>query len=135
MREHRLYQADWLMRYYDFTREEIASAHPDGMLDLKRDPKLMWAFANRDRFPVDVNRADREMLLRIPGLGAKSVDTLIGVRRVKAIRLEDLQRLARSVKRLQPFVITADWRPRPADERLEALAPPATEPPRQMSLF
>jgi predicted DNA-binding helix-hairpin-helix protein len=63
------------------------------------------------------------------------VDTLIGVRRVKAIRLEDLQRLARSVKRLQPFVIAADWRPRPADERLAALAPPATEPPRQMSLF
>jgi predicted DNA-binding helix-hairpin-helix protein len=123
------------MRYYDFTREEIASAHPDGMLDLKRDPKLMWALANRDRFPVDVNRADREMLLRIPGLGAKSVDTLIGVRRVKAIRIEDLQRLARSVKRLQPFVITADWRPRAIDERLDALAPPATEPPRQMSLF
>ena len=86
MREHRLYQADWLMRYYGFSREEIASAAPDGMLDLKRDPKLMWALANRDRFPVDVNRAEREMLLRIPGIGARSVDTLIGVRRVKAIR-------------------------------------------------
>jgi putative DNA modification/repair radical SAM protein len=135
MREHRLYQADWLMRHYEFTREEIASAHPDGMLDLKRDPKLMWALANRDRFPVDVNRADREMLLRIPGLGTKSVDTLIAVRRVKAIRLEDLQRLAKSVKRLQPFVIAADWTPRPVDERLAELAPPIAEPPRQLSLF
>ena len=135
MREHRLYQADWLMRYYGFSREEIASAAPDGMLDLKRDPKLMWALANRDRFPVDVNRAEREMLLRIPGLGAKSVDTLIEVRRVKAIRLEDLQRLTRSLKRLQPFVIAEDWRPRAVDERLAELASPSAEPPRQMSLF
>ena len=135
MREHRLYQADWLMRHYEFTREEIASAHPDGMLDLKRDPKLMWALANRDRFPVDVNRTEREMLLRIPGLGTRSVDTLIGVRRVKAIRLEDLQRLAKSVKRLLPFVVTADWRPGAVDERLAEVAPPATEPPRQLSLF
>ena len=135
MREHRLYQADWLMRYYGFSREEIASAAPDGMLDLKRDPKLMWALSNRDRFPVDVNRAEREMLLRIPGLGAKSVDTLIGVRRVKAIRLEDLQRLARSVKRLLPFVITQDWRPAAVDERLAEVAPHAVVQPLQLSLF
>ncbi len=104
------------------------------MLDLERDPKLMWALANRDRFPVDVNRAEREMLLRIPGLGAKSVDTLIGVRRIKAIRLEDLQRLARSVKRLQPFVITADWRPGTVDERLAEVAPKVVKPV-QLSLF
>ena len=104
------------------------------MLDLERDPKLMWALANRDRFPVDVNRAEREMLLRIPGLGARSVDTLIAVRRVKAIRLEDLQRLARSVKRLQPFVITQDWRPGAADERLAAVVPPVMQPV-QLSLF
>ena len=134
MREHRLYQADWLMRYYGFSREEIVSAAPSGMLDLTRDPKLVWALANRDRFPVDVNRAEREMLLRIPGLGAKSVDTLIAVRRVKAIRLEDLQRLARSIKRLQPFVVTADWRPAAVDERLAEVAP-LPEAPRQMSLF
>ena len=134
MREHRLYQADWLMRYYGFSRAEIVSAAPDGMLDLQRDPKLMWTLANRDRFPVDVNRADREMLLRIPGLGTKSVDTLIAVRRVKAIRLEDLQRLAKSVKRLQPFVIAADWTPATVDERLAEVAPPTVEP-RQLSLF
>ena len=104
------------------------------MLDLKRDPKLMWALANRDRFPVDVNRAEREMLLRIPGLGTKSVDTLVAVRRVKAIRLEDLQRLAKSVKRLLPFVITADWRPGAVDERLAEVAPPSVAP-QQLSLF
>ena len=74
------------------------------------------ALANRGRFPVDVNRADREMLLRIPGLGVKSVDRLIGVRRFKAIRLEDLGRLSGSVKRLQPFVICADWRPMTLDD-------------------
>ena len=134
MREHRLYQADWLMRYYGFSREEIVSAAPAGMLDLTRDPKLMWALANRGHFPVDVNLADREMLLRIPGLGAKSVDTLLAVRRVKAIRLEDLQRLARSVKRLQPFVITTDWRPDATQDRLAELAP-APVVPRQLSLF
>ena len=134
MREHRLYQADWLMRYYGFSREEIVSAAPQGMLDLTRDPKLMWALANRDRFPVDVNLADREMLLRIPGLGAKSVDTLLAVRRIKAIRLEDLQRLTRSVKRLQPFVIAADWKPDAAQDRLAEVAPPSVVP-RQLSLF
>jgi putative DNA modification/repair radical SAM protein len=134
MREHRLYQADWLMRYYGFGREEIVSAAPDGMLDLARDPKLMWALANRGRFPVDVNTAERETLLRVPGLGARSVDALLQVRRVKAVRLEDLKRLARSVRRLQPFVITADWRPRAVDERLAEVAPPPA-PLRQLELF
>ena len=134
MREHRLYQADWLMRYYGFAREEIASAAPDGMLDLTRDPKLMWALANRGRFPLDVNVADREMLLRVPGMGVRSVDALLQVRRVKAVRLEDLKRLVRSVKRLQPFVVTADWRPAAVDERLAEVAPPPA-PPRQLDLF
>ena len=66
MREHRLYQADWLMRYYGFEQREIVEGRTDGMLDLELDPKLAWALANRGRFPVDVNKADREMLLRIP---------------------------------------------------------------------
>ncbi len=77
MREHRLYQADWLMRFYGFDRREIASTAEGGMLDLAVDPKLAWALANRGRIPVDVNRADRETLLRVPGLGVKSVDKLI----------------------------------------------------------
>ncbi len=137
MREHRLYQADWLMRHYGFSREEIASAAPGGMLDLKRDPKLMWALANRDRFPVDVNRADREMLLRIPGLGARSVDRLLGVRRLKRVTLDDLARLAGSPKRMRPFVIADGWTPAGSTDRAdlaEGLAEPERRPV-QMSLF
>jgi putative DNA modification/repair radical SAM protein len=111
MREHRLYQADWLMRYYGFERGEIVSAAPDGMLDPAIDPKLAWALANRHRFPVDVNRGEREMLLRVPGLGAKTVDKLIAVRALKRVTLDDLARLAGSIKRSRPFVICDDWRP------------------------
>jgi putative DNA modification/repair radical SAM protein len=111
MREHRLYEADWLMRYYGFSRAEIVSAAPEGMLDPAIDPKLAWALQNRDRFPVDVNTADREMLLRIPGLGVKSVDKLLSVRRLKRIGMEDLSRLGGALKRMKPFVVTVDWRP------------------------
>ncbi len=138
MREHRLYQADWLMRFYGFARDEIVEGRSDGMLDLVIDPKLAWALAHRGRFPVDVNRADREMLLRIPGLGVKSVNRLLGVRRYKAIRLEDLARLFGSVKRVRPFVICEDWRPVAAsdDIRLEARMRAAADPrPVQMTLF
>jgi len=137
MREHRLYQADWLMRFYGFAQAEIVEGRADGMLDLELDPKLAWALNNRGQFPVDVNKAEREVLLRIPGLGVKSVDRLIGVRRFKAIRLEDLARLAGSIKRLQPFVICADWRPMLLDAaNLESRFRAATEAkPQQMSLF
>ena len=72
MREHRLYQADWLMRFYGFAQPEILAGTADGMLDLDIDPKLAWALRNRGVFPVDVNRADREALLRVPGLGVKA---------------------------------------------------------------
>ena len=111
MREHRLYQADWLMRFYGFERSEITAGAPGGMLDLELDPKLAWALANRHRFPIDVNRAEREMLLRLPGIGAKTVDRLIGVRRLKRVTLADLGRLAGSVKRARAFVVCDDWRP------------------------
>ena len=138
MREHRLYQADWLMRFYGFAQGEIVEGRADGMLDLDLDPKLAWALANRGRFPVDVNRADREMLLRIPGLGVKSVNRMLGVRRYKRLTLEDLGRLSGSVKRLKPFVICADWTPGGAtdDVRLEAeFRALATPQPVQMALF
>ena len=138
LREHRLYQADWLMRFYGFAQDEIVAGRPGGMLDTDLDPKLAWALANRGRFPVDVNRADREMLLRIPGLGVKSVNRMLGVRRYKRLTLDDLARLSGSLKRLRPFVICADWTPGGAtdDARLEAefraLAAPE---PVQMALF
>src|SRR5690242_1030380 len=89
VREHRLYQADWLMRFYGFDASEIVRRE-DGMLDLDIDPKLAWALANRDQFPVDVNRADREMLLRVPGFGVRTVARLVRARRVRAIRSDDL---------------------------------------------
>ena len=104
MREHRLYQADWLYRFYGFGIGEITEARPDGMLDLAIDPKLSWALANRDRFPVDINSADREMLLRVPGFGVKTVDAILAGRIHKRLGLDDLKRLKVSVRKAQPFV-------------------------------
>nr|WP_153003722.1 putative DNA modification/repair radical SAM protein [Aureimonas ureilytica] len=136
MREHRLYQADWLMRFYGFERDEIVSGGEGGMLDLQIDPKLAWALKNRDRFPVDVNRAEREMLLRVPGLGTCSVDAIISSRRHRQLRLDDLARLSRSVAKFRPFVSALDWHPggRLDDDKLRSRM--TTSPlPRQLSLF
>jgi hypothetical protein len=80
IREHRLYQADWLMRFYGFSKDEIVAGGEGGMLDSAVDPKLACALKHRADFPVDVNRAPREQLLRVPGLGVKSVDKIISVR-------------------------------------------------------
>lgn len=132
VREHRLYQADWLMRFYGFAADEIAAPATGGMLRLECDPKLAWALAHPERFPVDLNRAPREMLLRVPGLGVKAVDRLLLARRVRRLRAEDLQRLHVPVRKALPFVVLADHRPsRPP-------APPAATPPtapRQAALF
>ncbi|WP_342641513.1 putative DNA modification/repair radical SAM protein [Rhodoligotrophos ferricapiens] len=111
MREHRLYQADWLLRFYGFSLAELESALPAGMLDLSIDPKLAWALAHRGGFPVDVNKASREMLLRVPGLGTRAVDRIITARRHGALRLADLGRLTSSVARIRPFIVTPDWQP------------------------
>lgn len=110
LREHRLYQADWLLRYYGFAVEEITAAEQPN-LDLQRDPKHAWALRNRDQFPVDVNRADREMLLRVPGLGVRNVNRILQLRRHRSLRLQDLRRLRVALKRAQPFIITADHNP------------------------
>ncbi|MGB6231717.1 MAG: putative DNA modification/repair radical SAM protein [Litorimonas sp.] len=111
MREHRLYQADWLLRFYGFEKAEIDASTNDGMLDLDIDPKLAWALRHRESFPVDVNRAPRHLLLRIPGLGAKTVDRLIEARRMTAVRLSDLAKLTNTVKKAMPFIQTADYQP------------------------
>jgi putative DNA modification/repair radical SAM protein len=132
MREHRLYQADWLMRFYGFERAEIAGEGED--LDLAIDPKLAWALKNRGEFPVDLNTADRERLLRVPGLGVKVVDRLIEARRYKQIRLEDVKRLARSIKKLQPFVVAADWTPGALTDQADLRGRLAPQP-EQLSLF
>jgi len=136
-RENRLYQADWLLRFYGFTAEEVASTTDDGMLALDLDPKAAWALRNRDRFPVDVNSADREMLLRVPGLGARSVDRILLARRHTRLRLADIGRLARSLKRVRPFLIAADWRPVALADKADvrpAVTSPVTSPV-QGSLF
>jgi putative DNA modification/repair radical SAM protein len=133
-REHRLYQADWLYRFYGFAANEITHGLPDGMLDLDIDPKLAWALRNRSRFPIDVNLASREELLRIPGLGTKTIDKLIQVRRYRTVRLDDLQRLAGSVRRARPFIITLDHRPVRQIDRLDLRAVLAPKP-EQLSLF
>ena len=136
MREHRLYQADWLIRFYGFSAPEIGAASPDGMLDLAIDPKLAWALGRRELFPVDVNTAPREMLLRTPGLGVKSVDRIIAVRRYRTLRLEDVARLTRSLDKVRPFITTLDWTPGGLTDAADLRARIAPDPkPAQMSLF
>jgi putative DNA modification/repair radical SAM protein len=110
-REHRLYQADWLLRYYEFTTRELASSMPAGQLDLALDPKTAWALANRGDFPVDVNAADRHLLLRIPGFGVRVVDRIVSSRRLRRLRLEDLRALGASLKRARHFLVAADYGP------------------------
>jgi putative DNA modification/repair radical SAM protein len=134
MRENRLYQADWLLRYYGFQVEEIAASSEKGMLDLDVDPKLAWALKNRHLFPVDVNRAEREMLLRVPGLGARAVDKIVMARRHTALRLEDVARLTSGLKRAKPFLITVDHHPKAKLDRQD-LRERLIEKPQQLSLF
>ncbi len=127
IREHRLYQADWLMRFYGFAVDELAT-DPADMLDLAVDPKLAWALANRESFPMDVNRASREQLLRVPGLGVRSVDRLLVARRHRRLRLDDLARLRLPLRKLAPFLVAEDHRPKTLDRadlraRLIALPP------------
>lgn len=111
MREHRLYQADWLLRFYGFSVPEIVAGGEGGQLDLAIDPKLAWALKNRGDFPVDVNRASRETLLRVPGLGKTGVDRILSTRRHHRLRLDDVARLAGSVDAVRPFITCADWTP------------------------
>ena len=110
LREHRLYQADWLLRFYGFEVGELAT-DAAGNMSLEVDPKLAWALQHRELFPVDVNTASREMLLRIPGMGVKSADRAIQVRRHRRLRMDDLARLRLPVAKLAPFVVAADHHP------------------------
>jgi putative DNA modification/repair radical SAM protein len=134
LRENRLYQADWLLRHYGFTVTEIASGGEAGMLDLDIDPKLAWALKNRGRFPVDVNRGEREMLLRVPGLGKRAVDKIVAARRHALLRLADVARLSPGLKRALPFLITPDHTPRSLIDRADLRARLVT-PARQLGLF
>jgi putative DNA modification/repair radical SAM protein len=140
LREHRLYQADWLIRFYGFDHTEIvppdagAPGAATGMLSLDFDPKLAWALAHRAQFPVDINRAPREMLLRVPGLGVKAVTRILQARRVRAVRADDLLRLHVPLKKVMPFVLLPDHHPG-ASLDAAALAQRLQPAPRQRGLF
>ena len=110
LREHRLYQADWLMRFYGFGVRELTTADAPN-LELELDPKLVWALRNRERFPVDLNRADKSELLRVPGLGIRNVNRIVTMRRWHRVRLDDLTRLRVPLGRALPFVVLADHSP------------------------
>ena len=132
VREHRLYQADWLVRFYGFGARELTTSDAPN-LDLAIDPKLSWALRNRGSFPVDLNRASRAELLRIPGVGVRSVDRILRARRWRRIRLEDLARLRVSLARALPFVVADDHTPTPL--RLDALDLRDRLAPRQLDMF
>ncbi len=104
VREHRLYQADWLVRFYGFDVGEIVSA-AQPTLDLAIDPKLAWALAHREAYPVDVNRGSRELLLRVPGMGRGTVEKILRARRHRSVRREDLRRLG-VARRADAFLLT-----------------------------
>ncbi len=136
MREHRLYQSDWLMRFYGFAPHEVQqAADAGGMLPLDIDPKLAWALRFREAFPVDVNRAPREALLRVPGLGVRAVNALLLARRQRRLRLEDVGRLTVSLTKVRPFIVTADWRPTLLVDRADLRASLAPPKARQLELF
>jgi putative DNA modification/repair radical SAM protein len=134
MREHRLYQADWLYRFYGFDIGEITASTTDGNLDLDLDPKLAWALGHREKFPVDVNRAPKEMLLRVPGFGTKTVRSILSSRRQRRLRLEDLGRLSVSLRKVQPFIVAEGWTPHRLIDRTDLRSMFAPQP-QQLALF
>ena len=133
-REHRLYQADWLLRFYGFDLNDITGHRTDGNLDLDIDPKLSWALAHRGLFPMDVNSSTRDMLLRVPGFGTKTVGRILSTRRHRRLRYEDLQRMGALMKKARPFITAQGWSPGSLIDSADLRARFAP-PPEQLSLF
>lgn len=139
LREHRLYQADWLIRFYDFRYDEILSPESP-FLDERFDPKLAWALRNLHFFPIEINRADRESLLRIPGLGVRSVQKILRARRYKSLCVSDLIGMKISLKTARYFITVGGKAPEKALMQYEALESallslPSPLPTAQPSLF
>lgn len=133
LREHRLYQADFLMRGYGFKAGELLHGD-DGDLPLDIDPKLAWALQHREQFPVDLNRAPQQMVARVPGIGLRSAQRIVALRQVRAIRLDDLQRLRCGLEKAKPFITTRDYRPR-QDSTSVVLRQRLSLSPQQLSLW
>jgi putative DNA modification/repair radical SAM protein len=111
LREHRLYQSDWLLRQYDFAFEDLIFDQA-GNLPREADPKMMWAKAHPERFPIEVNRSSREELLRVPGLGPRSVARILRLRRQGTLRtLTDLKKIGAVASRAAPFILLDGKRP------------------------
>ncbi|MNR30610.1 hypothetical protein D3C85_1480760 [compost metagenome] len=103
VRENRLYQSDWLLRFYGFNADEIVNdTHP--LLDLDIDPKLSWALRNQHVFPIDINKADYNAVVRIPGIGVQSAKKIIMARRFGPLRIENLQKLGVAINRAKYFI-------------------------------
>ena len=133
MREHRLYQADFLMRGYGFQAAELLDG--PGNLPLDIDPKLAWALSHRELFPLDLNLAEPQMIARVPGIGLRNAKRIAELRRSRRVRYADLARLRCSMEKLKPFIITADYRPQRDTLPSDALRRMMSEAPQQMSLF
>jgi putative DNA modification/repair radical SAM protein len=130
VREHRLYQADWLMRFYGFEPSELTTVDQPN-LALENDPKLSWALRHREFFPVDVNTASKPALLRVPGLGVHNVDRIVRSRKFRRLTMGDLRRLHVPIGRAKFFILTADRNVAP--QSLDRLSLPSQV--EQMSLF
>ena len=133
LREHRLYQADFLLRSYGFQASELLPA--GGNLALDIDPKLAWALAHREHFPLDLNRADAGMIARVPGIGLRNARRLVELRQLRQIRYADLFRLRCSMKKIAPFIVTADYSPANGAAASEVLRRSLATAPQQMSLW
>jgi putative DNA modification/repair radical SAM protein len=134
MREHRLYQADWLMRFYGFGVDEITGTTESGMLDLAIDPKLAWALQHRAQFPLNIQHAPKELLLRVPGFGTKTVHRLLQARRGATLGYADLARMGAIMSKAKPFVTMKDWQPGHLTDAANLRARFAP-PPEQLPLF
>ena len=136
VREHRLYQADWLMRFYGFNADEIAD-EGNPLLDLEIDPKLSWALRNPQLFPVDVNRADYETILRVPGIGVKSAALIIEARRFRRLNSDHLKKIGVVMKRARYFITCAELATRcitDVSPEYVRRALTSTAPPEQLTL-
>ena len=142
LREHRLYQADWLLRFYGFRADELLDeAHRD--FDTRVDPKCSWALAHLEQFPIEVNRADYESLLRVPGIGLTSARRILSARRTGPLHVDSLKKLGVVMKRAQYFLTASGQMAEGVrftpDSLLRALAaaekPLPLEPMEQLSLF